>query len=223
LAPRERLRTPPVRYPAPRSFRGPTPPVRGEAVKTVRQPGAGAPPIDDPKVRELQRAYRILRTFADRAYRRPVTHDELTRLLRFVEIAHKNNEDYEQGIRLALQAILVSPHLLFRIELDPDPNNPDAVHPVKDFELASRLSYFLWSSMPDEELFRHAVQGTLRKGDNLEAQVQRMLRDGKSRSLVDNFAGQWLQTRNLKDLTPDPDRFSHFDEPLRRAMLQETE
>src|SRR5262249_6655981 len=95
--------------------------------------------------------------------------------------------------------------------------------PDNDFGLAARLSYFLWSSMPDEELFRLASRGSLRDGANLEGQVRRMLRDRKARALAENFGAQWLQTRKLKDLAPDPVLFPEFDEPLRAAMLKETE
>jgi hypothetical protein len=117
--------------------------------------------------------------------------------------------------------MLVSPHFLFRVEVDP--RDATGVFTISDWELATRLSYFLWSSMPDEELFTHARNGTLRKDGNLEAQVRRLLKDAKARALVDNFAGQWLQIRNLKTHTPDPDLFRDFDEPLRTAMQRETE
>ncbi|HZY85246.1 MAG TPA: DUF1592 domain-containing protein [Gemmataceae bacterium] len=168
-------------------------------------------------------ARRILRAFAERAYRRPVNNEELGRLVRFVELAQKNGDNFEAGVRLALEAVLVSPHFLFRVELDRRPNDPRSVRDLNDFELASRLSYFLWSSMPDDELSRLARQKSLHKPDVLEAQVRRMLKDPRARALTDNFAGQWLQTRNLKSFTPDPGRFPGFDEKLRAAMRQETE
>ncbi len=168
-------------------------------------------------------ARRILRAFAERAYRRPVREDELGRLVRFVELAQKNGDSFETGVRLALQAVLVSPHFLFRVEPDRRPNDPRAVRDLNDFELATRLSYFLWSSMPDDELFRLARERGLRKSGVLEAQVRRMLKDPRSRALTDNFAGQWLQTRNLKGFAPDPGLFPSFDEKLRSAMRKETE
>jgi mono/diheme cytochrome c family protein len=168
-------------------------------------------------------ARQILERFATRAYRRPVRPDELQRLMRFVEMAEKNHDGFETGIGLAMQAVLVSPHFLFRIEIDPRPKDPKAVHPISHYELASRLSYFLWSSMPDDELFELARKKTLREPDVLEKQVRRMLKDPRSRALVENFAGQWLQLRSLKDFKPDPDLFPAFDEKLRSAMLQETE
>jgi mono/diheme cytochrome c family protein len=168
-------------------------------------------------------ARQILERFAGRAYRRPVTREELRRLLRFVEMAEKERDGFETGIGLAVQAVLVSSHFLFRVEIDSQPNDPKAIHPVSHYELASRLSYFLWSSMPDDELFELARKKTLHEPDVLEAQVRRMLKDPRSRALVDNFAGQWLQLRSLKDLKPDPDLFPNFDEKLRTAMLKETE
>jgi hypothetical protein len=168
----------------------------------------------------FQTARKVFRAFGDRAYRRPLRQDEMRRLMRFMEMADRNGESFEAGIKLGLQALLVSPHFLFRIEADPDKKDA-AAHPISEYELATRLSYFLWSTMPDEELFREARAGTLRK--NLEVQVRRMLKDPKARALVDNFAGQWLQTRNVKSATPDPGLFPSFDEPLRTAMQKETE
>jgi hypothetical protein len=191
--------------------------VREPARKVLRTSLADAPAPLDSRGRELEHAYNVLRAFADRAYHRPVTHDELLRLQRFVEVAQKNGDGGERGLRLAMQAVLVSPHFLFRVEPG------DASAQVNDYELATRLSYFLWSSMPDDELFRHAARGTLRQGDTLASQVRRMLGDNRSRALAENFAGQWLQTRGLAELAPDPVRFPDFDEPLRTAMVRETE
>jgi hypothetical protein len=169
---------------------------------------------------QVQCARKILSNFARQAYRRPLVPAEVERLAGFVKLARSQGDSFEKGIELGLQAILVSPHFLFRVERDPRPG-PEDVHPVNEYELATRLSYFLWSSMPDDELFRQAERQTLRK--NLDAQVRRMLQDGKSRALVENFAGQWLQTRNLKTAAPDPGQFPNFDEALRSAMLTETE
>jgi mono/diheme cytochrome c family protein len=211
---RERLLNPPpddVVPPAERAF---TAPVREDARKRLVLSAADVP-APDPGEEELRRAYDVIRAFADRAFRRPATHEEITRLLRFVEQAQRNGEGPERGLRLALEAVLVSPHFLFRVE--------PGGRPINQYELATRLSYFLWSSPPDEELFRLAAQGTLRRGNTLAAQVRRMLRDPRSRALAEKFAGQWLQTRGLADLTPDPARFPGFDEPLRSAMVRETE
>jgi hypothetical protein len=146
---------------------------------------------------------------ARRAYRRPVSNDEVDGLIHFVEQA----DSIDQGMAVALEAILVSPRFLFRIE----PDNLD------DFQFASRLSYFLWSSMPDDELFQLAEQHRLREPGVLSAQIHRMLLDPKSRALVENFGGQWLETRNLDSLQPDPGKFPQFDNDLRRDMKQETQ
>ncbi|MBI3416990.1 MAG: DUF1592 domain-containing protein [Verrucomicrobia bacterium] len=163
----------------------------------------------------------LIGDFTRRAYRRPVEPVEVDRLMKLFEQAQHDGESFEQSIKLALEAVLVSPHFLFRGELQPEPGNPDAIHPVNEFALASRLSYFLWSSLPDVELFTLAGQGRLRK--NLDAQVKRMLKDSKASALVDNFAGQWLQLRNLKSMTPDSEIFPEFDDELRAAMQRETE
>ena len=165
-------------------------------------------------------AREIIGTFAERAYRRPVAADELDRLMKLFELADRNRDSFEQSVQLALQAVLVSPHFLFRGELQPEPNNPAAIHPINEFALASRLSYFLWSSLPDDELFSLARQGQLRK--QLDAQVKRMLQSPKSAALVENFAGQWLQLRNLKLLAPDAKLFPKFNDSLRHDMLRET-
>jgi len=146
---------------------------------------------------------------ARRAYRRPVTNDEVEGLMHFVQQART----IDQGMQLAVEAILVSPRFLFRIE--------PAGH-LDDFQFASRLSYFLWSSMPDDELFQLAQQHRLRNPEVLRAQIHRMLFDPKSRALVENFGGQWLQTRNLDSLQPDPAKFPEFTNDLRRDMQQET-
>jgi hypothetical protein len=168
-----------------------------------------------------------LAALARRAYRRPVTAQEVDGLMRFVEAAGQQGDSIEQGMRVALEAMLVSPRFLFRIEndrieRDPNPSDPAAAHNLTGFELATRLSYFLWSSMPDEELFRLATADDLRKPEILDAQLHRMLLDPKAKSLVENFGGQWLKTRNLDGIQPDPARFPMFDDDLRRAMKHET-
>ncbi|HZT33927.1 MAG TPA: DUF1592 domain-containing protein [Bryobacteraceae bacterium] len=160
----------------------------------------------------------VVANLARRAWRGPVSDQEVDRLLSFVDMARQQGDPFEQGIRVALEAILVSPRFLFRIERDPGP----AAHPVSEFELASRLSYFLWSSIPDEELFHAAASGTLRRPEVLDSEVLRMLRDPKSSRLVDNFAGQWLELRNLDSVKPDPEKFAVFNDDLRRDMRQET-
>ena len=179
----------------------------------------------DEVVREL------LAKFASRAYRRPITPGELARLVKFVDLAQQNGDNFERGMQVAVEAILVSPQFLFRVELDRspktgrrnDPKRPTTASLIDEFELASRLSYFLWSSMPDDELLKLALDGKLRADGNLENQVKRMLRDPKARALVENFADQWLQIRNIKTVSPDRGKFPGFDDDLRTAMLTETE
>jgi mono/diheme cytochrome c family protein len=165
---------------------------------------------------------KIVSNLANHAWRRPVTKMETASLLKFVAMAKSNGQSTEQGIQLSLQAMLVSPHFLFRIEHDPNPLDPSKVHTISDLELASRLSYFLWSSMPDDELLGLAEAGKLRAAGTLDAQVKRMLADPKSSALADNFAGQWLELRNLDVVKPDPQKFPDWSPELRDAMKQET-
>lgn len=164
----------------------------------------------------------ILAELATRAYRRPATARDVQSLAQFVDLATSNGQTPEEGIQLAIQAMLVSPNFLFRIERDPDPTDPLDVREVSQFELASRLSYFLWSSMPDDELLDLARAGTLRDPGVLHAQVDRMLADPKAQAFSENFAGQWLETRNLDVVRPDPDLFEDWDPELRDSMKQET-
>ncbi|MBI4902457.1 MAG: DUF1592 domain-containing protein [Acidobacteria bacterium] len=163
----------------------------------------------------------IVETFARRAFRRPVTAQEVSKYYGYAKAAIDEGEVPEKALRFALQAILISPQFLFRIERDPDPASL-AAHPVNDFELASRLSYFLWSSMPDEALLQAAATGQLRKPGVLEQQVRRMVADAKYSAFVENFAGQWLLLRNLDEVKPAPEKFPQFDNLLRQAMKQET-
>jgi hypothetical protein len=174
-----------------------------------------------PQLSQDDCARKILGAFARRAYRRPVAAEEIERLVGLVRRCEQNGESFDKGIRLALEAVLVSPNFLFRIERDPDSASAGTPHPISEYELATRLSYFLWSSMPDEELFTLADRGALRQ--NLEAQVRRMLHDGKARALAENFAPQWLETRNLRALTPDRSLFPRFNDGLRAAMMREVE
>ena len=168
-------------------------------------------------------ARRVLQAFATKAYRRPVKVEEVDRLVKLFRFADGPGEPFELAVKHALKAVLVSPHFLFRLERDQEPNNPEAVHPVSPFELANRLSYFLWSSMPDDELFKLAEQGQLRNPGVLEAQVRRMLKDPKANALVENFAGQWLMLRSLATVTPDRQTYKGFDPALKAAMVRETE
>ncbi len=166
-------------------------------------------------------AEKVLSNFARRAYRRPAKPEEVSRLVKLFELATKQGESFHNALKLPMKAVLVSPHFLYRIE--EDPKNPADVRTINDFEFATRLSYFLWSSMPDDELFALAAKGELRKPGTLEAQVKRMLKDPKSKALSENFAGQWLQLRNLKTLTPDKGYFPGWDAALRDAMVTEAE
>jgi hypothetical protein len=162
-------------------------------------------------------AERILGTLARRAYRRPVTIEELKALTGLAAKVRANGDTFAESIRVGLQAVLLSPHFLFRAE----PVSAVA-EPVSDHDLASRLSYFLWSSMPDPTLLRAADLGTLRRPGVLEAQVKRMLADPKSDALVENFAGQWLGLRLMERRKPDPGKFPRVDDELLEAMRRET-
>jgi mono/diheme cytochrome c family protein len=164
----------------------------------------------------------ILTALAHRAYRRPVSDADLEPLLAFYKEGHANG-GFDEGIQGALEFLLISPDFLFRVERDPEAVPPKTAYRVSDLELATRLSFFLWSSIPDAELLDLAVQGDLSRPAVLEQQVRRMLADPRSSSLISNFASQWLFLRNLPALTPDPRLFPDFDEGLREAMRRETE
>jgi mono/diheme cytochrome c family protein len=168
-------------------------------------------------------ARKIVTDFASRAFRRPVTEQEVARFSNLIALARRQGDSFDEGVCLALQAILVSPHFLYRIERDPIVPAADTAHKVSQYELASRLSYFLWSSMPDDALRACADRGKLRNPDVLAAQVRRMLRDPRAAALSQNFAGQWLQFRALESVHPDRERFPAFDEYLRMSMRRETE
>jgi mono/diheme cytochrome c family protein len=167
-------------------------------------------------------AEKILADLARHAYRRPVTADDLQPLLALYRQGAESG-GFESGVRLALQRILVSPGFLFRMEFDAPDAAPGSVHRISDLDLASRLSFFLWSSIPDDELLAVAERGELSRPSVVEGQVRRMLADPRSKSLVSNFAGQWLFLRNIPRIQPDPASFPNFDENLRLAFAQETE
>jgi hypothetical protein len=166
-------------------------------------------------------AKRVLANLARRAYRRPVSGAEVEDLLGFYNAGRKRGT-FESGIEEALTLVLASPKFLFRAEPDPPQVAAGAVYPVSDLELASRLSFFLWSTIPDDELVTVAGQGKLRDPAVLDKQVRRMLADPRSKALVDNFAAQWLFLRNLQSFIPDSDEFPNWDDNLRQAMRQET-
>ncbi len=167
-------------------------------------------------------AEKILSNLAHRAYRRPLTADDMPELLALYREGAENG-GFEAGVRLALQKILVSPGFLFRAEVDPPNAAPGTVYRISDVELASRLSFFLWSSIPDEELLTIAEKGQLHDPAVLRAQVKRMMADSRSEALIQNFVGQWLFLRNIDRISPDTSTFMTFDENLRQSMKEETE
>ncbi len=178
-----------------------------------RQPGEG--------LSESECARLILERLLRRAFRRAVGADDINRSLALYREGHESG-GFEAGIERALASILVSPEFLFRIELDPPGLAEHSVYAVSDVDLASRLSFFLWSSIPDEALLEDALAGRLSDESVLQQHVRRMLRDPKSDALVDNFASQWLYLRNLDSTTPDLRSFPDFDDNLREAMRTET-
>ena len=167
-------------------------------------------------------AREILATLARRAYRRPVTETDVAILLKFFD-AGRSGGSFDEGIGFALERVLADPEFLYRIENDPIDSEPGRIYGLTDIELASRLSFFLWSSMPDDELLAVAERGALADQAVLEQQVRRMLADERATALVENFAGQWLHFRNIEGVYPDPLAFPQFDENLRDAYLMETQ
>jgi hypothetical protein len=180
----------------------------------VEQPGAYS-------IQETACARRILATLARRAFRGQASDASVDSLMELYQQARVKGS-FEQGIELALQGLLVMPQFLFRVEKSPANVAPGQNYRISDIELASRLSFFLWSTIPDDELLALAAAGTLSDPDTLRKQVGRMIQDSRSRALVENFAGQWLYLRNVKTVHPNQDIFSDFDENLRRAFQQET-
>lgn len=195
-------------------------PLEVEAAKPAshRDLMLNSPDVKDP----LPAARANLKPFLRRAFRRPVTDAEVERYAKVVPAALKEGETFEQGMRSAVAAALVSPHFLFRVELDGAPKSGTRTRVLSDYELASRLSYFLWSSMPDAELFRLAEMGKLKDAATLKAQAMRMVKDAKAKALTENFATQWLTLRKLENSSPDPQLFPTFDEALRKDMAEET-
>ena len=167
-------------------------------------------------------AQQILGSLARRAYRRPVSESDVQGLVEFYNQGRLDG-GFEVGIQFALERVLVSPDFLFRIEQDPADAQPGAMYSISDIELASRMSFFLWSSPPDDELLNLAERGALREPGMLEQQVQRMMADPRADAFIKNFVGQWLYLRNLEDFYPDPAAFPEFDENLRTALQRETE
>ncbi len=166
-------------------------------------------------------ARQIVRTLARRAWRSPVTDADIAVPLRFYQ--ETRTSSFEAGIEMALRSILVSPRFLFRIEQDPAGTAPGTAYKLSDTQLASRLSFFLWSSIPDDELLNLAIEGSLHQPEILENQTRRMLKDARSEAMVNNFAEQWLYLRNLASANPDARTFPDFDDNLRQAFRRETE
>jgi hypothetical protein len=165
-------------------------------------------------------AQKSLTTFLERAYRRPVAAADTAPYIKLFDLARSNGDNAETGLQLAMRAVLVSPAFLFRVEPDPPKGSSRA---LGDFEIAARLSYFIWSTMPDDELFAKGRAGVLKSTDEITRQTQRMLADPRASALVDNLAGQWLYGRQVPEVTPDPVKFPapQFDAPLRDAMRTE--
>ncbi len=167
------------------------------------------------------RALRIYSDFARRAFRRPLEEGEAARYVELFQLARSQGQDFENAVILGLEAILVSPSFLFREEPQPEPDRPGSIHLVNEHVLATRLSYFLWSTMPDERLSRLADEGKLR--DQLAAEIDRLIDSPRSRALISNFGGQWLQLRDLAAARPSPRSYRGFDLALRGDMRRETE
>jgi hypothetical protein len=183
----------------------------------VCEPAAGA---DANK--ELDCARTILSTVMRRAYRRPISKAEVEGPMAFYREGRAEG-NFDTGISRALSAVLINPEFLFRVESDPRKSSAGGVYRISDLELASRLSFFLWSSIPDDELLDAAIRGRLSRPDELEKQTRRMLADARSFNLATNFAGQWLRLRNLDAVTPNMRLFPDFDDNLRQAFRTETE
>lgn len=173
-----------------------------------------------PELSRRDAARTILERFATRAFRQPVTTAKLDRLVALFDLAEQEGETFNGAIKVALEGVLISPYFLYRLEQE-RPGTTGGVTPIGDWELASRLSYFLWSSMPDDELFDLAKAGRLREPATLDQQVKRMLQSPKSRALVTTFAEQWLGLRVFDRHEPDPTEFPEFDKTLRKAMYDE--
>ncbi|HEY7391336.1 MAG TPA: DUF1592 domain-containing protein [Bryobacteraceae bacterium] len=173
--------------------------------------------------RDVSGARKVLAKLARRAYRRPVTDKEIEELVRLVAMVQKDGGSFEEGLCLAIQRMLISPHFLFRVEKDRAADRGEDAGRLSQHELATRLSYFLWSSMPDEELLRCADEQKLRQPEVLEAQVRRMLKDAKASALVENFGGQWLRIQALESHLPNRTKFPEFTDYTRLSMKKETE
>ena len=202
------------------TIEGPFNPVRSENAPS-RQKVFTCRPASEREAPACART--ILGSIARRAYRGPVSDADMTRLVGFYDKERTGGADFDAGIESALTFMLVHPRFLFRVEHDPDNAAPGSIYRLDDLELASRLSFFIWSSIPDDQLLMAATSGRLQNPVVLEQQVRRMLKDERARALGSNFAGQWLYLRNLRGLQPDADVFPDFDHNLRDALQRETE
>jgi hypothetical protein len=216
----------------PKDKEPPKPKVRTAVIDTIEVlgPSAGAPTelhkrlfvaVPGKDLGKREAAQKIAERFAQRAYRKPPTKEQLDLLLRIFDLGDSQGETFSESVKLMLKAVLVSPHFFFRME-DDRQGDKHGNYRVSDWELASRLSYFIWSSMPDDELSTLAGQDKLHDPAVLDQQVRRMLKDAKSRAFVDNFAGQWLLLRNVFVVTPDDKKFPELTKELRQAMYDET-
>lgn len=197
--------------------------VEVERSGSVADPATAKVRICDPATAGEAACFRtIVTTFSKRAWRRPITVAEGDKMMGFLQLAKTNGDGFEVGLKLALHATLLSPHFLFRVELDEDPNAPVA-HRLSDYELAARLSYFLWSSTPDATLLGAAERGELADDAKVTEHVARMLKDPKATEFTKNFGGQWLMARNVSFITPNATLFPGVDAALKDGMQQETE
>lgn len=178
-----------------------------------------AEPTADLKPRDA--ASKIVQHFASLAFRRPAPKEQVERLLTIFDRATADGESFDEAVKYTLKAVLISPAFLYRIETDRKATLANNSYPLDDYELASRLSYFLWSSMPDAELFDLAKQGKLRDPAVMEKQARRMLKDGKAHALAETFGEQWLTLRSLETITPDTKKFPDYNRPLRTSMYDE--
>ena len=197
---------------------GEDPPSRQRIFVCEPPEGQDSEPTSD----EADCARTIIDTLSRRAYRRPVTDADLEPLMNFYEQG-RHAGGFDEGIQLALKRLLVAPEFLFRVQRDPEGIAPDTPYRIGDFELASRLSFFLWSSIPDDTLLEIAGQGRLGEPDELERQVRRMIADPRADAFIENFAGQWLFLRNLRATVPVQSVFPDFDDTLREGLRRETE
>ena len=199
---------------------GPYEQVSGPTAESIAKIYPNGKPHGEPDSKTVRE---LLTNLARRAYRRPVSDAEVDELVKAVAMVRASGDSFEEGLCVAIQKLLISPYFLYRVERAPRADKTKAIHAIGQHELATRLSYFLWSSMPDDQLMRCADEQTLREPAVLEAQVRRMLKDPKASALVENFGGQWLLTRALESHVPDRQKFTQFTDYTRMSMKKETD